>query len=265
MRSAQLAQLVAALIAVLTPWVVVRIAFAVASRQARSVQMAITRPIAMATLDRLTIVVLVPAVAAAVALPAPSFWMGVLDLALFAGLAIAGLRALGAIDEASRPAREGTAPVREASLKPRRLGDYVSPAWRGALILAQTTALGFFAWRLFQPASDRRLLVPVIFALAAPVFTWLYEVWMRELAAGGDVTTGDADAQRRRRIRQVFVMEVVLAATCLAVGHGLLDLDWNRHAAWGTGLSLAGACAGVVGCALAVSSELGRRKYQLVG
>jgi hypothetical protein len=244
---------------------VVRIAFEVAARQARSVQMTIARPSVMNMLDRLTLAAIVVAVTAAIALPARSLWMGVLDLALFGGLAIAGLKALGAIDEASRPSREGTAQVREASLKRRRLSHYVSPAWRGALMLAQTTALGLFAWRLLQPASDRRLLVPVMFALGAPVFTWLYEVWMRELVAGGNVATGDADAHRRRRIRQVFVLEIVLAVTCLAVGHALLDLNWDRHAGWGTGLSLAGACAGVVGCALAVSSELGRRRYRLVG
>lgn len=264
MSSAQLAQLTAALIAAVTPWVVVRIAFSVAARHARSVQMSIGRPPVMTLLARLTIAVAAAACAMALMLPAPSFWMGVLDLALFAALAPVGLKALGAIEEASHPAREATTGVREASLKPRRLGDYLPAAWSGSLILAEAAALGFFIWRLTLPAPDRRLFVPVMFAGAAMVFTWLYEVWQRELVTGGDVTTGDADALRRRRIRQVFAMEVALAVICFGVGHGLLDLNWDQHGTWGAGLSLAGACAGVVGCAFAVASGLARRRYRLV-
>ena len=264
MSSAQLAQLTAALIAAVTPWVVVRIAFSVAAQHARSVQMSISRPPVMKTLDRLTIVAAAAAFVLALVLPAQSIWMGVFDLALFGVLAAVGLKSLGAIDEASHPAREATTAVREASLRPRRLSDYLPAAWRGSLIFAEAAALGFFIWRLTPPGPDRRMFVPIMFAGAAVVFTWLYEVWMRELVTGGDVTTGDADALRRRRIRQVFAMEVVLAVTCLGVGHGLLDLNLDRHGALGAGLSLAGACVGVVGCALAVASGLARRRYRVV-
>jgi hypothetical protein len=225
MSSAHFAQLAAALIGAATPWIVARIAFSVAARHARSVQMSISRPSVMTTLDKLTIVAVAVASVLALMLPAPSIWMGAFDLALFAVLAAVGLRALGAIDDISRPAREAGAPVREASLRPR-------------------------------------LWVPVMFALAAPVFTWLYEVWMRDLVSGGHVVGGDVELNRRRRIRQVFAVEAALAIVCLSIAHALLDLNWVQDAAWATGLSLAGAVVGVVGCALAVSSELARRRYE---
>jgi hypothetical protein len=264
MNSAHIAQLAAALIAAATPWIVVRIGFWIAAGHARSVPAPISRPAVMTTLDRLTAVSMAGAGALALALPAPSLWMGLFDLAVFGILAGVGLKALGAVEAISRPAREATAAVREASLRPRRLRDYVPAAWRVLLFSSQGAALAWFAWRLALPGADRRLLVPVMFALGAPVFTWLYEVWMRDLVARGHVATGDVEAQRRRRIRAVFVMEIVLAATCLGVGHALLDLDWDHQAAWGAGLSLAGAVVGVLGCALCVSSGLAVRRYRVV-
>lgn len=262
MTSAHLAQVAVAIIAATAPWVVVRIAFSVAAGHARSVQMSLTRPPAMRALDRLTMVAVAAASVTALILPAQSIWMGLIDLALFSGLAVVGLRGLGAIDNLSRPAREAGTSVREASLRPRRLGDYVPVAWHGAVLLGQAAAVAVFAWRLVLPASDRRPWVPILFALAAPVFTWLYEVWMRDLVSGGHVVGGDVESNRRRRIRQVFAAEAVLAVVCLAVAHALLNLDWIRNAAWGTGLSLIGAVVGVVGCALAVSSDLARRRYE---
>jgi hypothetical protein len=216
----------------------------------------------MTTLDRLTLVAVAVACVLALTLPAPSIWMGAFDLAVFAVLAAVGLKALGAIDDISRPAREAGAPVREASLRPRRLSDYVPVTWHGLLLLGQGAALAVFAWRLFLPAPDRRLWVPVMFALAAPVFTWLYEVWMRDLVSGGHVVGGDVELNRRRRIRQVFAVEATLAIVCLSIAHALLNLNWVQDGAWATGLSLAGAVVGVVGCALAVSSELARRRYE---
>jgi UDP-N-acetylmuramyl pentapeptide phosphotransferase/UDP-N-acetylglucosamine-1-phosphate transferase len=262
MSSAHIAQLVAALIAAVTPWIVVRIAFAVAAGQARSAQMSISRPRVMTALGWLTIVAAAVVCIVAALLPAPSIWMGVFDLALFAVLAAVGLKALGAIDEISRPAREASASVREASLRPRRLNDYVSVTWHGLLLLGQGAALAVFAWRLLMPVPDRRPWVPVMFALAAPVFTWLYEVWMRDLVSGGHVAGGDVESIRRRRIRLVFAAEAALAIVCLAVGHALLNLNWDQQTGWGTGLSLAGAVVGIAGCALAVASDLARRRYE---
>ena len=262
MSSAHIAQLAAALVGAGTPWIVVRIAFSVAARHARSVQMSVSRPPVMTTLDRLTIVAVAAASVLALVLPAPSIWMGAVDLALFVVLAGVGLKALGAIDDASRPAREAGTPVREASLRPRRLSDYVPVFWHGVLLLGQGAALAVFTWRLLTPFADRRLLVPVMFAAGSAVFTWLYEVWMRDLVSGAHVVGGDIELNRRLRIRLVFAAEATLAVMCLGVAHALLNLNWVQDAAWGTGLAIAGAVVGVVGCALAVSSELARRRYE---
>ena len=264
MRGLQIAQLVAACIAALTPWIVVQVAFAVASSQSRSVQRALPRPATVTALGRLTSGALVVAVVAAIVLAARPLMMAAIDVLLFAVLAGVGLEALGAIDRASLDARETTATVREASLRPRRLRHYLPTAWRASLIAAESAALGLFVWRVTLPASDRRLLAPIAFAAFAPVFTWLYEVWMREIAVGGDVATSDVDARRRSRIARVFAMEVLLAAVCLGLAHALLDLNWDQDAVWGATISLAGAVVGVAGCALCVSSGLLGRRYRIV-
>jgi hypothetical protein len=158
---------------------------------------------------------------------------------------------------------EATESVRVASLQPRRLGDYVSPSWRATLFTVAALALASFVWRLMLPGADRRLLPSVAFAMFPCVFAWLYEVWMRDLAVGGESPTpGDADAARRRKIRAVFAVETVLVIGCLAVAHALLDVDWNRQALWAAAAALLGASVGVVGCALILSSGLARRRYR---
>jgi hypothetical protein len=262
MSNAHIAQLAAALVAAITPWLVVRIAFSVAARHAQSLTMAIARPPAMATLARFTWVAAGVVSILALVLPAPSIWMGVVDLAVFALLAAPGLKALGAIDDVSKLARQAEASVREASLRPRRLRDYLPVTWHGLLLLGQGAGLALFAWRLMLPAPDRRLLVPMAFALGAPVFSWLYEVWMRDLVSGGQVVSGDVELTRRRRIRQVFAAEAALAIVCLGVAHALLNLNWTENAAWGGVLAVAGAVVGVAGCGLAIASDLARRRYE---
>ena len=119
----------------------------------------------------------------------PSATMGAIDLAAFALLAVLGLRALAAIDTASLPARNITAVERSATLRPRRLNQYAPLPLR--LVPFVVTAIGLLAlfWRIGGIASDR-LLMPVTFILAAPVFLWLYEVWMRN-EISGQASIGD--------------------------------------------------------------------------
>lgn len=125
MTGAQIAQIASALFVAITPWCVVRIAFAVAARHARSLNVPVLRPPIVKSLGRLTGVAVAVAGIAGVSLAAPSIWMAAVDAAIFVPLSIVALRALGAIDEASRPAREVPATARAASLRPRHLSDYL--------------------------------------------------------------------------------------------------------------------------------------------
>ena len=48
----------------------------------------------------------------------------------------------------------------------------------------------------------------------------------------------------------------------VTVGHTLLELDWIDDAGWVAVASVTGALAGILGCALALSSDLSRRRYR---
>ena len=76
--------------------------------------------------------------------------------------------------------------------------------------------------------------------------------------------SGDAESARRRLIRRVFALETVLVFGLLALAHGLLDVDWIVTGAWAGTLSAIGGVLGVIGCALALSSELIIRRYRVV-
>jgi hypothetical protein len=263
MTQDQAAQLIGAVVAAGTPLCVVRIALAVSTRHARSVEHPFVRPRTIGAVGAFTALV-IPAVAAlAVWLPPRSPWMVAIDLAAFSVLSIAALRAVHDIERASQPAREVLNPVRAATLRPRRVGEYVGAAWRVALSLVTVAGLAAFAWRLMVPAPQRRLLVPVSFALFSAVFLWLYEMWLRQVALAGETSeAGHADRRRHNAARRVFTVEVVLVGGFLVLAHALLDLDWQSHTIWGASGALAGAGLGVVGCALALSSTLAQREYR---
>lgn len=247
----------AALISSATPWFVVRVALAVARTHAP-----FPAPPSVSRLGVLTIVASVVATVAAFLLPPPSIAVAAIDLACFAGLAALGLRTLGDIQEASRPAREIAAATRRASLRPRRLKDYVPFVWRLLPPTIASVGLALLVWRLSSPGPDRRLLVPVTLVLAAPVFLWLYEVWMREEVSGGSVDDAPSSAARRaRKVRLIFAAELVIVVCLNLAGHALLDLDWSAPPPWAGFVLAAAAAIGVAGCALAVSSELARRRY----
>ncbi|HZI66367.1 MAG TPA: hypothetical protein VFF17_07365 [Thermoanaerobaculia bacterium] len=247
----------AALISAATPWFVVRVALAVARNHAP-----FPSPPSVSRLCALTIVACVATTAAAFLLPPPSVVVAAIDLVCFAGLATLGLLALGDISEASRPAREIAAATRTASLRPRRLKDYVPLVWRLVPLTIASTGLALLAWRLSSPGPDRRLLVPVTLVLAAPVFLWLYEVWMREEVSGGAVEEVPARATSRiRQVRLIFAAELIIVLCLNLAGHALLDLDWSAPRPWAGFVLAASAAIGITGCALAVSSDLARRRY----
>ena len=164
--------------------------------------------------------------------------------------------------EAARPAREVATNTRSASLRPRRLNDHVRVIWRLVPVTITVASLATFAWRLSVPGPDRRLLLPAAFALAAPVFIWLYEVWMREEVSGGSAD-GDPsrEASRLTKVRLIFAAELTLVLWLTLSGHALLDLDWAAPRPWAGVVVVTSAVLGIAGCALAVSSDLARRRY----
>ena len=263
MTAQHVLQIAVACIAVGTPWIVVRLALGIASAHASAVGVPMTPPPAVARLTRATLVVLPLVTACGWLLAPPSLLMGALDVGAFILLSFIGFPALQRIDQESAPARTVKSAERLASLRPRRLDQYLPLPMR--LLPFIVTGLGviLLGWRLTTPMTDR-LLVPVAFILSAPIFVWLYEVCMRADVSGGEVIGVDesaADGSRRRRVRKIFAIELTLALGLMTAGHTLLGSDWSRDGAWVALASLAGAVLGVLGCAFAVSSELGRRRY----
>jgi hypothetical protein len=104
---------------------------------------------------------------------------------------------------------------------------------------------------------------PIVFAAAALVFLWLYEVWAHQVIIG-PIVAGDA-SHLRRVVRRIFAMELLLVVTCLGTAHALLNLDWAANGTLGAAIALAGGVVAVAGCALAVASGLVGRRYETVG
>lgn len=265
MTAQQVLQIAVGCIAATTPWLVARIALAVATRHANDVGAPFGPPRPMTTLTRATIALLPLVVVAGWSLPPPSLLMSGVDAAVFVLLSVFGLRALHEIESASRPAREVQAAERSASLRPRRLADYVPTAWHAVPFVAAVIGVALLAWRLGALRSGR-LLVPVSFILAAPIFLWLYETWMRsEIAGDGSIDFDHqrADERRRHRVRRILTIETVLVVGFVGLGHALLGLDPGAPDARVLVATVAGALLGVTGCALALSSELSRRRFRL--
>lgn len=266
MTGLQILQIAVACIAAGTPWLVTRVALAIAARHASSVGVPLPVPRAVRHLTRATLLVLPLVVVLAVKLTPPSLLMGAIDLLAFAVLAAFGYQALGAIDTASLPARDVRAAERLASLHPRRLGQYAPLSIRLMLIAIAVLAVAGLGWRLDEVPGNR-LLAPAAFILASPVFLWLYEVWMRNVISGEADVAGkrDADARRRRRVRQILTAEGILVIGLAAIGHALLGLDRTEHGVQMAIGTVTGSLLAILGCALAVSSDLARRRYQPAG
>jgi len=88
------------------------------------------------------------------------------------------------------------------------------------------------------------------------------EVWMSEEVSGGSVEDVASRATSRvRKVRLIFAAELTLVLCCNLAGHALLDLDWSAPQPWAGFVLVGSAAIGITGCALAVSSDLARRRY----
>ena len=266
MMNSEIGQVAAALLVAATPWIVVRIAFAAATRRLHAAGGPVPPLPALALLGRATAMAAFVVGTFAVLLPAPSAWMAVVEAVVFAGLSTVALRALRDLDNATQAMRYVDSVTRAASLVPRRHDHYLAAHWRILLFGVTSAGLASFVWRLTTPSSsDRRLFLPVFFALVAAVFLWLYEVWIDGIVTGPTVPdANDVDHERRRLIRLVFTSEFILVTVFLALAHGLLDLDWTARGAWAAIAAVGGGVLGVIGCSLALSSDLITRRYRAI-
>jgi hypothetical protein len=201
--------------------------------------------------------------------------LGVVELAAFVVLGLLFL--FPALHEATTTARdlvrsETDRAVRTASLRPRRVADYVSLRtlllpYGVAIVTAAILALRLAA----PPAGDRRPLLSLGFAAASLVFAGLYGAWIREEACGpvssGVARTGAEPAreeERRRRVRAVFLGQTALVTVLGGLALVLVDVDWS--VATGRSVALAGASlgglVGVLGCAASIASDLSRRRLE---
>ncbi len=259
MTGLAIARLSAALLAVCTPWIVASIALRVATTPAGAPAPHVH---SMKLLRAMTVGAAIATSIATVIL-APSLWM-LLAVGLgFGCTSVVALRVLGEIDDLTRPARQVSSAERAASLRPRRAGEYVPWSWR--LAAAGTAVLGATAFvvRVSSVVTDRRMFRPIVFAVAALVFLWLYEVWAHQVITGPTVA-GD-EGNLRRVVRRIFAMEVLLVVACLGTAHALLNLNWAANGTLGAAIALAGGVVAIAGCALAVASGLVGRRYETVG
>ena len=256
-------QLTTGLLVAATPWIVARVALLAASRFAHWNGQPLARSRAFVFLQRATVLAFLVVSGFALWLPPRAGWMAVVEGVVFVILAAAALRALHDVDSATRAARQVDSPTRMASLVARRSSQYLPSYWRALLFGVAITGVALFAWRASLPSPvERHFFEPVLFALIAPVFLWLYETWIHDLVTGPAVADpDDADHVRRRSIRMVFAVEFVLVAGFLALAHALLDLDRSQPGAVATIARTAGVLLGVLGCSLAVASDLITRRY----
>jgi len=258
MRGLAVAQLSAPLLAICTPWLVASIALRVATTP-------VGGPAAhVHSMKLLRAITLGAAIATATAtmILGRSPWMLLMAGLGFAAAALVALRVLGEIDDLTRPARRVTSTERTASLTPRRPGEYLPWSWR--LAAAGTAALGATAFvvRAASIVNGRRMFMPIMFAGAALVFLWLYEVWGHQVITG-PILAPDA-RNLRRVVRRIFAMELLLVGACLGTAHALLTFD-SANSTLGAAIALAGGIVAVAGCALALASGLVGQRYETAG
>jgi hypothetical protein len=188
---------------------------------------------------------------------------GAISLGLFVLLAVIGWPAMGRIEQASLDAlSEARPPLRRASLDPRGVGDVVPRLIRFASPLVIAIGAPLVLLRvLFPAAGQQRLIVPLTFAAAAVVFHVLYGIWIRREAESVLYFESEADdeawrQERRTRVLRLWRMQLGLVTINLSLALVLLSIDWSTEAgriAVSAAIVL-GGIAGVIGCAIAISS-----------
>ena len=253
-----------ALLAAGTPWMVA----SVIRRRAMSARVPnAAAPAVLHAVRRLgvaTAAISLPLVMLRLRVTSPSLALALASLAAFVVLAGLGLGSLHALDVGTKPARELATAERVASLRPRDVGSLLPARARLAPYALAALGLGAFVHQSWNPAGDRRLLVPIAFAGAAATLLLLYEAWMREEACGGQAEGGLGADEVRRRVLPIYRMQLALVLGLLLAANILAGLDWTQHPNTGVFVSLTGVLLGVVGCAHALASGYTAKRYQAV-
>jgi hypothetical protein len=199
-----------------------------------------------------------------------------LAMAELAAFVVLGLLFLfPALNEASTTARNlvrpeaGSTGIRTASLRPRRVSDYVP--LKALLLPYGVAAAGatLLLLRLGAPhAGGRRPLLSIGFAGAGLVLACLYGAWIHEEACGPDPSGSPGatgEGERRRRVRAVFAGQCTLVTVLGGLSLGLVNTDWSL--ASGRTVALAGGSlgglVGILGCAAVLASDVSRRRLEI--
>jgi hypothetical protein len=163
--------------------------------------------------------------------------------------------------------------VRMASLKPRRVSDYLSPTARAVPLLIGITALALTGHRVLTTASGVALSPQCwLFTAVGVLIIVAYGFWIRREVAAPQALAGEGDAleryyeeveaNRRFRVRCVFAFQVVFSSLFFAVGYFSIIVDQGRLSGATLGLlgGLGGSLVGLLGaiCGIAGSAKMRR-------
>lgn len=166
------------------------------------------------------------------------------------------------------------AQYRAASLRPRKVSSYLPTPLRALGMLTCVVALVYVTAQISLAGPQARLTMPIGYATIAATFFFLYEVWIRGEALGAqtlgpDHTSGptpeEAESIRRRRVREIFLIQNILTLVFSMMALAAIGIRWESPDGWmiAAVLAVAGAIVGGVGCAFALTSELGDRYLRL--
>ena len=259
----RLAQVILSVGTVSIPWLVVVVALARAKALARSGGSQLTTPRTARWLAFTTIASCFAFIVVAWWFRASSREFSVSLVATVTALLGLGWFALRDVGDAVNDLREVDASVRQAALKRRRVSEYLPVAWRFVPMAVATAGLLVGAWRITLPLPGRRLWLPVIFAVAALIFAWLYDAWIKQEVLGGQIDGAPGSPHDLpRTVRRIFAWECALAAGFVAASHLLLSANWTQQSLGPTVIIVATGVLGTVGCALILAHEIVRTKYR---
>lgn len=186
---------------------------------------------------------------------------------------------LGKIDKAARASVQeqiagGDSQYRAASLRPRKLSNYLPLPLRVPGMLICVITLAYLIGQISVASPGLRLTMPIGYGAIAVIFFFLYEVWIRGEALGAQAlgsgntsgpTAEEAEWTRRRRVRQIFFLQITLTLFFSMMALVAIGIRWESPTGSTIGAltAVAGVLVGGVGCAFALSSDMGDRYLRL--
>lgn len=164
---------------------------------------------------------------------------------------------------------------RAASLRPRKVSNYLPLPLRAVGLLICVTALVSLAVQISEAGPNVRLMMPIGYGAIAAIFFLLYEAMIREEALGAQAlgsghthgpTPEEAEVTRRRRVAEIFILQNTLTLLFSMMALVAIGIRWDSPMGLmiAAVLGVAGGIVGGVGCAFALSSEM-RDRYLRLG